>query len=144
MLGAGVGRARVDSDLQPRHYALRHARAQDYEGFFEEEIRPRKNLNYPPFVALASLLIHGEDLTRVQTTAGEIRDALDAANSGGYCRVLAPPPPARAPARRDRVQLLIKSRTARASRCARHGIGRRRRLAPCDLNFVNVEIDPVI
>ena len=46
----------------PHHYALRHACAQDYEGFFEEEINYRRNLSYPPFVALASLLVHGVDL----------------------------------------------------------------------------------
>ncbi|MGH9903509.1 MAG: replication restart helicase PriA, partial [Pyrinomonadaceae bacterium] len=47
--------------FHPHHYALRHACAQDYEGFYEEEIRYRRSLNYPPFVALASLLVHGED-----------------------------------------------------------------------------------
>src|SRR5207253_10260233 len=48
----------------PNHYALRHACAQDYEGFYNEEIRYRQNHSYPPFVALASLLVHGRDLTK--------------------------------------------------------------------------------
>src|SRR4030095_12180233 len=55
----------------PHHYSLRHACAQDYEGFFEEEINHRRGLSSPPFVALASLLARGEDLTRVQATAAE-------------------------------------------------------------------------
>src|ERR687894_149490 len=72
----------------PHHYALRHACAQDYDTFFAEEIRYRKTLSYPPFVALASLLVHGEDLTRVQANADEIRRALDAANTDRAARVL--------------------------------------------------------
>ncbi|HEY9504289.1 MAG TPA: primosomal protein N', partial [Pyrinomonadaceae bacterium] len=35
----------------PYHYALRHACAQDYEGFYTEEMRYRQNHSYPPFVA---------------------------------------------------------------------------------------------
>ena len=64
----------------PYHYALRHARAQDYAGFYQEEIRHRQNHNYPPFVALASLLVHGPDLVRVQADALELRQELDRAN----------------------------------------------------------------
>src|SRR5438270_2633972 len=74
----------------PHHYALRHACAQDYEGFFDEEINYRRNLSYPPFVALASLLVHGDDLTRVQATAAEVRRALDRHNADRHVRVLGP------------------------------------------------------
>jgi primosomal protein N' (replication factor Y) (superfamily II helicase) len=70
----------------PHHYALRHACAQDFDAFFDEEINYRKNLSYPPFVALASLLVHGEDLTRVQATAAELRRALDEANTERHTR----------------------------------------------------------
>ncbi len=41
----------------PEHYALRHSQTQNYEAFYDEEIRFRRNLAYPPFVALASILI---------------------------------------------------------------------------------------
>ncbi|MGB8509930.1 MAG: primosomal protein N', partial [Pyrinomonadaceae bacterium] len=78
--------------FHPQHYALRHACAQDYDAFFDEEIRYRREMNYPPYVALASLLVHGEDFTRVQITADEIRRALDAANTDRACRILGPAP----------------------------------------------------
>ena len=142
--GELAGRVLIQT-FHPEHYALRHARAQDYEGFFEEEIRHRKNMNYPPFVALASLLVHGEDLTRVQTTAAEIRDALDAANSERHCRILGPAPAPLARLRGEhRVQLLIKSRSRPRLRAVldmalAYAAATRR----CDLNSVNVEIDPV-
>ena len=53
----------------PNHYALRHACAQDYDGFYNEEIRHRQNHAYPPFVALGSLLVHGPDQSRVRSDA---------------------------------------------------------------------------
>ncbi|MGB7925908.1 MAG: primosomal protein N', partial [Pyrinomonadaceae bacterium] len=78
--GDRAGRVLIQT-YHPHHYALKHACAQDYAGFYNEEVRYRKNLSYPPFVALASLLVHGEDFTRTQTTAAELRSALDEANT---------------------------------------------------------------
>jgi primosomal protein N' (replication factor Y) len=76
----------------PYHYALRHASAQDYAGFYSEEIRHRENHTYPPFVALASLLVHGSDLARVRSEAVELRKALDLANPERTARILGPAP----------------------------------------------------
>ena len=45
----------------PEHYALRHAREQDYEGFYDEEIKFRERLGYPPFFVLASIMIKHRD-----------------------------------------------------------------------------------
>ncbi len=64
----------------PYHYSLRHASAQDYAGFYQEEIQHRQNHTYPPFVALASLLVHGPNLERVRAEAVELRKELDQAN----------------------------------------------------------------
>ena len=46
----------------PEHYALQHAREQDYLGFYDEEIRFREKMGYPPFFSLASMLIKHSDL----------------------------------------------------------------------------------
>ena len=53
--GDRPGRVMIQT-YHPHHYALRHATAQDYQGFYDEEIRHRRNHGYPPFVALALLL----------------------------------------------------------------------------------------
>ena len=129
----------------PQHYALRHACAQDYEGFFEEEINYRKNLSYPPFVALASLLVHGEDLTRVQATAAEVRRALDQHNAERHVRVLGPAPAPLARLRgRHRVQILLKSRSRpRLRALVQMALADAARTPGCDAGSVNVEIDPV-
>src|SRR5436305_8712104 len=109
--GQRAGRVLIQT-YHPYHYALRHASAQDYAGFYQEEIRHRKSLSYPPFVALASLLIHGEDLTRTQATAAELKRALEEANTDRACRILGPAPAPLARLRGEhRIQILIKSRS---------------------------------
>ncbi|HEX7957867.1 MAG TPA: helicase-related protein, partial [Pyrinomonadaceae bacterium] len=129
----------------PHHYALRHACAQDYEGFFEQEIGYRRNLAYPPFVALASLLVRGDELGRVQATAAVLRDALDHANAERGCRVLGPAPAPLARLRGEhRVQILLKSRSRpRLRTLIEMALGEAGNTPGCDLNSVNVEIDPV-
>lgn len=131
--------------FHPHHYALRHACAQDYEGFFDEEINYRRNLSYPPFVALASLLVHGEDFARVQATAAVIRESLDRANTERGCRVLGPAPAPLARLRGEhRVQLILKSRSRpRLRTLIEMALGDASAQPGCDLNSVNVEIDPV-
>ena len=128
----------------PNHYALRHACAQDYDGFYQEEIRYRQNHAYPPFVALGSLLVHGADQSRVRSDAVGLRKELDLANKDRTCRILGPAP---APLPRlkgeHRMQLLVKSRSRRhlrrvidpaLSTAANRGL---------NLRGVNLEIDPV-
>src|SRR4030095_7647102 len=101
----------------PYHYALRHACAQDYEKFYDEEIVYRQNHSYPPFVALASILVHASDLARVRSEALEIRRELDKANSDRSCRILGPAPAPLARLKGEhRFQLLIKSRSRRELR----------------------------
>ncbi|HKP72833.1 MAG TPA: primosomal protein N' [Pyrinomonadaceae bacterium] len=131
--------------FHPHHYALRHACAQDYDAFYEEEIRYRQNLSYPPFVSLASLLIHGEDLTRVQTTAAVIRQSLDKANTDRACRVLGPAPAPLARLRGEhRFQILLKSRNRTRMRAVLDvALAEAGAAQGCDLHSVNVEIDPV-
>jgi primosomal protein N' (replication factor Y) len=128
----------------PYHYALRHASAQDYAGFYQEEIRHRQNHTYPPFVALASLLIHGPDLVRVKSDAVELRKELDRANPERVARILGPAPAPLARLKGEyRVQILIKCRKRRELRRiidqALKALSERK----INLRAINVEIDPV-
>ncbi len=128
----------------PNHYALRHACAQDYAGFYNEEIRYRQNHSYPPFVSLASLLIHGPDLNRARAEATELRKEMDLANKDRACRVLGPAPAPLARLKGEhRIQLLVKGRSRRQLRAvvdnalaAMSGRGN-------NLRSINLEIDPV-
>ena len=141
--GDRPGRVLIQT-YHPYHYALRHACAQDYEGFYDEELQYRRNHSYPPFVALASLLVHGRDLARVRADSLELRKQLDAANQDRKCRILGPAP---APLSRlkgeHRFQLLLKSRSRRHLRevadAALKSVGEN----GVNLRSVNLEIDPV-
>ncbi len=41
----------------PEHYAIQHAALQDYAGFYEKEAHFRRMLHYPPYTALANVLV---------------------------------------------------------------------------------------
>jgi primosomal protein N' (replication factor Y) len=141
--GQRAGRVLIQT-YHPNHYALKHSCAQDYAGFYDEEIRYRKSLSYPPFVALASLLIHGEDLTRAQATASEIKRALEEANTDRSCRVLGPAPAPLARLRGEhRIQILIKSRSRPRLREVIDIALAEATERGADLRSVNLEIDPI-
>ena len=141
--GSSAGKVLIQT-YHPYHYALRHASAQDYAGFYGEEIRHRENHTYPPFVALASLLVHGADLERVRLEAVELRKELDRANAERAARILGPAPAPLARLKGEyRVQLLIKCRNRRELRRiidqALKALAERK----INLRSINVEIDPV-
>jgi primosomal protein N' (replication factor Y) len=128
----------------PHHYALRHACAQDYRGFYDEEIRHRRNHGYPPFVALALLLVRHKDAARANATAQQLRQALVEANSNHACRILGPAPAPFARLRGEhRVQLLIKSRSRKQMRVVIDAALKTLEKAGNDLRSVTLEIDPV-
>ena len=94
--------------INPDHYAIRFAAQQDYAGFFEKELQFRRFMKYPPFAAMANILIR----------AGKQEDALRMSTELGHRITPAPENmrimgPAEAPVQRlkaeFRYQLLIKS-----------------------------------
>jgi primosomal protein N' (replication factor Y) len=128
----------------PHHYALRHACAQDYSGFYEEEIRHRRNHGYPPFVALSLILVRHKDAGRANAIAQQMRQALAEANRDHACRILGPAPAPFARLRGEhRVQLLIKSRGRKQMRAVIDAALQAMGKAGNDLRSLTVEIDPV-
>lgn len=72
---AGRGDYRGEVILQtynPEHYSIGFSKEHDYVSFYKTEIELRKEFLYPPFVDLVSLLIYGEDNTRVSSLANQI------------------------------------------------------------------------
>src|SRR5438046_509426 len=127
----------------PNHYALKHATVQDYQGFYDEEIRHRRNHGYPPFVALALLLVRHKDAARANATAQQLRQALVEANGDHACRILGPAPAPFARLRGEhRVQLLIKSRSRKQMRAVIDRAFQSLSKAGHDLRAVTLEIDP--
>ena len=69
--GTIPGRVLIQT-LNPEHYAVRFAAAQDYAGFYKKEIEFRSLMRYPPFAALANVIFRApqqEDALRLSTEA---------------------------------------------------------------------------
>jgi len=56
----------------PDHYSLLHAKKHDYVGFYEDEIKLRKEMNYPPFSHLCHVIISGYKEDKVIKAAKDI------------------------------------------------------------------------
>ena len=59
--------------INPDHYAMRMAAAQDYQAFYEKELQFRRMMHYPPFSAMANILVRGEqqeEALRLSTELG--------------------------------------------------------------------------
>jgi primosomal protein N' (replication factor Y) len=48
----------------PEHYAIQHAARQDYVAFYEKEAHFRRMLHYPPFTALANVLVRDRQIEK--------------------------------------------------------------------------------
>ena len=115
--------------INPDHYAIRHAAAQDFTAFYNQEMHFRKAMRYPPFSALANVLVRSEKQEDAMRMSSEI------------AHLLTPPPenikvlgPAEAPVPRlkneYRYQLLIKAKDRRAlnercGSCGRYALDRK-------------------
>ena len=54
----------------PEHYAIRFAERHDYRGFYEKELQYRRWMHYPPFTALASVLVRSDELAQALKYSG--------------------------------------------------------------------------
>jgi len=141
--GKKPGRVLVQT-YYPEHYALRHAREQDYEGFYAEEIKFRERLAYPPFFVLASILIKHRELGYAQKNANILRRSLDAANTSRASRILGPAPASISRLKNEyRLQMIVKSANRLSLRETLNIALADAESQGCDMRTVNVEIDPV-
>lgn len=141
--GEKPGRVIIQT-YHPDHYALQRAMAQDYEGFYKDELKYRENFRYPPFVALASIMVRHRDVSRTRSIANALRRSLDSANSEKTVRIVGPALASIARLKNEyRMQLILRSESRRELRkildigladAEERGV---------ELRSVFVEIDPV-
>ena len=94
--GDAAGRAVIQT-LQPEHQVIRLAAKQDYDGFYDLEIRLRQAQAAPPFGDLAAVTFTGQEETMVLRGAAVFRDSLNAClrqtlYEQERCSVLGPAP----------------------------------------------------
>ena len=61
----------------PDHYAICYAQNNDYIGFYNEEMKVRKILKYPPYYYLCHIRIRGKDNNYVSNESNKIKRSLD-------------------------------------------------------------------
>jgi primosomal protein N' (replication factor Y) len=73
----------------PDHYAIQFAQQHDYAGFYEKEVRFRKWMHYPPFSALANVLVRSDKLEQTLRWTGQLGKWFESTRNEGV-RVLGP------------------------------------------------------
>ncbi|NOT63869.1 MAG: primosomal protein N' [Acidobacteria bacterium] len=141
--GSKPGRVIIQS-YHTEHYALEFAQTQDYEKFYQHEIGFRREMRYPPFVALINVLIHHEDFAKASTVATELARLIKEADAEKVLHVLGPAPAPLARLKGEyRLQVLIKTRYRRQAREALDAAMLAVKESGFDLRMVNIEVDPV-
>jgi primosomal protein N' (replication factor Y) len=93
----------------PEHYAIQLAARQDYPTFFEKELEFRRLLHYPPFTALASILVRDRKIENAIRWSRQLSAFLAPQESRGV-KVLGPAAAPLARLKREyRFQFLLKA-----------------------------------
>ncbi|MEI7728428.1 MAG: primosomal protein N' [Verrucomicrobiota bacterium] len=111
-----AGRGEVEGEVfvqafTPFHSAIQYARKHDFEGFYEEEIEFRKQLQYPPWSRVALLTLKGRNEEKVQFHIAHLRKNVEQRTAGWKDLIIAGP--AAAPLARAetfyRYQLMLRT-----------------------------------
>ena len=73
--------------FNPDHEIIALAKAQDYDGFFEGEIKMRRSLLFPPFCDILLFSLQSDDETLVRRSADELKRAIEGRIAGAYSDV---------------------------------------------------------
>ncbi|MEZ5400408.1 MAG: primosomal protein N' [Bryobacteraceae bacterium] len=128
--------------INPEHYAVRSAAEQNYGRFYQKELEFRRLMRYPPFAALANVVIRHASQEDAARMAAETGAWLDPAPEG--MRVLGP---AEAPVPRlkqeFRYQLLLKSASRKRLNEVLQDLRARASAAKWPATAMVVDVDPL-
>jgi primosomal protein N' (replication factor Y) len=128
--------------INPDHYAVRFASAQDYPGFYEKEIQFRKLMRYPPFSALANVLVRSEDQEEALAMSSELGRFLDPTPEG--LRLLGPAEAPVAKLKKEyRYQLLLKAASRKRLNETLQRVRRFARERKWNATALVIDVDPV-
>jgi primosomal protein N' (replication factor Y) len=128
--------------INPEHYAIRAAAEQNYAKFYQKELEFRRLMRYPPFAALANVVIRHPSQEEASRLAGEVGVWLDPPPEG--LRVLGP---AEAPVpklkQEFRYQLLLKSASRKRLNEVLAGLRRRAVEGKWPATALVIDVDPL-
>jgi primosomal protein N' (replication factor Y) len=106
--GATPGKAILQTFFQD-HYAVQFAAQHDFIGFYEKELRYRSWMHYPPYTALANVLVRSDNLDEAMRWSGTLGRWFEKTRHEGI-RVLGPATAPIARLKRDyRYHFVLKS-----------------------------------
>jgi primosomal protein N' (replication factor Y) len=141
---AGRGETPGDAIVQtlfPDHYSIRLATSQDYEAFFDREMRFRTAMRYPPSHWLINVVVRAASMDLAMRNARRLADDTRRAATGGDVRTVGPAPAPLSRLRGDfRAQFFVKG----VDRVALRSVVRTAVLARADLRKqITVDVDPL-
>ena len=94
-----AGRGDVEGEVivqsfTPFHPAIQFARRHDFEGFYEEEMEFREQLQYPPYTRAAMLTLRGRNEEKVSFSADHLKKIVGKTSSKIKDLIIAGPAPA--------------------------------------------------
>ncbi|MDD4879088.1 MAG: primosomal protein N' [Candidatus Omnitrophica bacterium] len=89
--GSEPGRVIIQT-FSPNHYAIEKSIEHDYVGFFNEEIKFRRELNYPPFTHIIEIKLRGRKEERVIKAAHDLAAVLNLFIAGKAVEMVGPAP----------------------------------------------------
>ncbi|MFQ5778125.1 MAG: primosomal protein N', partial [Terriglobia bacterium] len=127
----------------PDHYAIRCAAEQNFDKFYEQEMRFRRLLHYPPFVALANVVVRERRLEAAVRAARTMQEFFERRRSASL-RALGPAPAPRARLKKDyRFQFLLKSSERRALQETLRAAVAHARAKEIPAGVLLVDVDPI-
>ena len=146
--GAAPGRVILQT-YNPNHFSILSATHQDVEAFYNQEIRFRKSLNYPPFSRMVQLKISGKDAEKTRKHAQTIGDLCHTLKKNHHSFLkfveILGPIEASLPkiAKRYRWQILLKCSSIKQLHRFLHQIWfeNKANISPRDVNVV-LDVDP--
>lgn len=128
--------------INPDHYAVRFAAAQDYRLFYEKELAFRRAMRYPPFAALANVMVRSESKEDAMTMSGEI--AMLLTPPPDQIRILGPSEAAVPRLKREyRYQLLVKSSSRKILAETLHRIRQHALQGKWPATALVIDVDPM-
>jgi primosomal protein N' (replication factor Y) (superfamily II helicase) len=137
--GEQAGEAIIQT-LFPTHYSIRLATSQDYPAFFEKEIEFRRQMRYPPLIAMVNVVVRGKTYDAAMEAAALVARRTSEMSSGGFV-ILGPAP---APLTRlrgeHRAQFFLKGTSRKAMR---HALRDALASLPELVRRTSVDVDPL-
>ena len=83
----------VIQSYHPEHYSIQMAAKQDYEGFYEEEMRYRELMGYPPVSQLLAVLMTGADEEQLELAAEYLKKYVSHIDRNRQIQIIGPARP---------------------------------------------------